>query len=406
MKIKLPILCAMLAIWFCAQSCHKSSNIKGPVVKHVFVVGGLLSFTGNWSSLGITTRASMYLAVTNINNYLAGKNADFRLATNFQDTHLDPATATTDFEQVIKLGENFVIGPQSSAELAAILPKADSSNVIVISQGSTAGTLAFAGDPVFRFCPPDKVEGAAIAKTIYKSGIKGLVTLARNDDGNIGLQSAVGNSFTSQGGQVSALQAYSTTITDFTTEVSLLRSQVDQLANTYGSANVGVYLASFDECVGLFKAAASDPVLSKIHWFGGDGVVLSTTLTSNAAASDFAIATNFFAPTFGLPPSLQSQWKPIADNIKASTGIEPDAFALAAYDAMWVIERTIESVGDKNITFEQLETAFAAQANAYSGITGSTALDVNGDRVAGDYDYYGIQKNGTTYAWTVVGESE
>jgi branched-chain amino acid transport system substrate-binding protein len=276
----------------------------------------------------------------------------------------------------------------------------------VVSQGSTAGVLAIAGDPVFRFCPPDKVEGAAIANTIFKSGIKGLVTLARNDAGNLGLQTATDNSFTALGGHISALDAYSTTITDFTTEVSLLRSQVDQLTTTYGSGNVGIYLASFDECTGLFEAAANDPVLSKIHWYGGDGVVLSTVLTANAAASDFAIATSFYAPTFGLPQSLKPQWQPIADNIKSKTGIEPDAFALAAYDAMWVIAHTLENSVGKNLTFAQLKAAFAAQANAYTGITGPTALDTNGDRASGDYDYYGILKTGSTYGWTVVGESE
>lgn len=404
MKRKLPILLSLLAIWFCTQSCHKS-NGNFPKVKTVYTVDGLLSLSGSWSSLGLNSRAAMDLAVTNINSYLAGKNADFRLATDYYDTKLDPTTATLDFVQVINTGVHFVIGPQSSAEVAAITAKADSNNVIVISQGSTAGSLGIAGDPVFRFCPPDKIEGAAIADTIYKSGIRGLVTLARDDAGNLGLQTATDNSFTALGGHIAALPAYGISTTDFTNVVSILSGQVSDLETTYGNANVGVYLASFDECAQLFEAAASDPVLSKVRWYGGDGVVLSTVLTADETASNFAIATNFFAPTFGLPQSLKSQWQPIADNIKSITTIEPDAFALSAYDAMWVIAKTIEASEGKNYSFTQLKSAFVTQANAYNGITGSTQLDANGDRATGDYDFYGIVKTGSTYGWSVVGES-
>lgn len=404
MKKTLPLVLSLFAIWFSMESCHKSSDI--PKVKNIYVVEGLLSFTGNWSTLGMTSRAAMDLAVTNINTYLAGKKADFRLATTYYDTKLDPILAKQGFQDAVNSGIHFVVGPQSSAEVAAITAKADSNNTIVISQGSTAGSLAIAGDPVYRFCPPDKVEGAAVANTIYKSGIKGLVTLARNDAGNLGLQTAMDNSFTALGGHITALDAYATDITNFSTEVTSLHNQVNALISTYGIDHVGVYLASFDECTGLFEAAANDPILNKIHWYGGDGVVLSTVLTADPAASDFAIATNFFAPTFGLPPSLKSQWQPIADNIKIVTGIAPDAFALAAYDAMWVIAHTLEASVGKNLNLSQLKAAFVAQANSYNGITGSTNLDDFGDRASGDYDYYGIVKTGTNYGWTVVGESE
>jgi len=310
-----------------------------------------------------------------------------------------------DFAKIVGAGTHYVIGPQTSADLGVINLSADSNNVIVVSQGSTASSLAIAGDAVFRFCPPDNVEGAAIANSIYKAGVRGLVTLARNDAGNLGLQTATGSSFTTLGGHVSALAAYSITATDFTAQIASLHTQVTQLAATYGMANVAIYLASFEEFTQLFQQAATDPVIGKVRWYGGDGAVLSATLTANPTAADFAIATSFYAPTFGLPAALKAKWQPISDLVTATTGIQPDAFALSTYDIMWVIEKTIEASENKNVSFTQLKANFAAQANAYTGITGPTALDQNGDRAGGVFDYYGLLKTGSSYNWTLVGQS-
>lgn len=402
MKKIVLFVVAMISLSAVVQSCRKAGSNK--VIK-VYNVSGLFSLTGNGSTLGVNSKAAVSIAVTDINNYLTAKNADFRMSADFYDTQLDPATAAQDFVKTVGTGTRYVIGPQTSAELGAINTKADSDNVIVVSQGSTASSLAIAGDAVFRFCPPDKVEGAAIANSIYKSGVRGLVTVARNDAGNLGLQTATGSSFTTLGGHISALAAYSTTATDFTAQIALLHSQVTQLAATYGIANVAIYLASFEECAELFQQAAADPVISKVRWYGGDGAVLSAALTAVPVAADFAIATSFYAPTFGLPAALKAKWQPISDLVMAATNIQPDAFALSAYDAMWVIEKTIEVSENKNTTFTQLKANFAAQANAYTGITGPTALDQNGDRAGGVFDYYGLLKTGSTYSWTLVGQS-
>src|ERR1700742_3940224 len=100
MKRKLLVLCGMVAIGFSTQSCHKS-NGNFPKVKSIYTVDGLLSFTGSWSTLGMNSRAAMDFAVTDINYYLTAKNADFRLATGYYDTKLDPATAVLGFEQAV-----------------------------------------------------------------------------------------------------------------------------------------------------------------------------------------------------------------------------------------------------------------------------------------------------------------
>jgi len=395
------LFCSFLILAISFQACRKSAE-KTKVIN----VTGLFSLTGNWSTLGIDSKAALQFAADDINAYLKNKDAAFRMSVSFYDTKLNPDSARLDFVKETSAGTHFIIGPQSSSELATIVPLADAAHMIVVSQGSTAGSLAIAGDAVFRFCPADKVEGAAIANTIYKDGIKGLVTVARNDAGNTGLQTATGASFTAKGGVVNALDPYSATLTDFVSEVAAIKAKINSLSATYGLAHTAVYLASFDEAADLFMKASGDPVLSQVKWYGGDGVALSAILLANTTADEFAIKTSFFAPSFGLPISLQSKWQPIADRIKASTGIDPDAFALAAYDAMWVIALTLETTHGSTTNFSELKTNFAQQSNSYTGVTGPTALDSAGDRAAGSFDYWGITKSGSDYKWTVVGKSE
>ena len=390
-----------LFVLFLFAGCSIQDHLQPVAIN----ISGLSSLTGNWSSLGLTTQAAMEIAEEDINSYFAGKGSAFRLSITDYDTQLEAEKAVNFFTAAAGSGTRFFIGPQSSAELAALLPLTSSNNSLVISQGSTAGSLAIADDPIFRFCPADKIEGAAIAKTIYGQGIRGLVTIARDDAGNKGLQTSTGASFTTLGGAIQALTPYGTSISDFTAEIAAIKAQIAAFTTTYGADKVGVYLASFDECVALFKQAAADPVLSSVRWYGGDGVALSAALIGDPDAAAFAVSTQFFTPTFGLPDAYKTTWEPLIARIKTKTGIDADAFGIAVYDAMWVIAKTIEASNGVPADLNTLESQFVTQANAYVGATGPTNLDTFGDRASGSFDYWGIENVGGVYKWKLVGKS-
>jgi branched-chain amino acid transport system substrate-binding protein len=401
--MKIVTRLASFSLFFCmlfVSGC-KDAPIENIEIK----VDALSSLTGNWSSLGLTTKAAMELADEDINAYFASKGSRYRLVTNTYDTQLEADKAVNFFKTAAGSGTRFIIGPQSSAELGAILPLTATNNTLVISQGSTAGSLAIAGDAVFRFCPADKLEGAAVAKTIYDQGIRGLVTLARDDAGNKGLQSATTQFFTAAGGEVRSVGVYSVTETDFTTILNSVKIQLESLTTKYGAGKVGIYLASFDECVPLFKKAAADPIFSSVKWYGGDGVALSAALVGDPDAAAFAVATEFFTPTYGLSDAYKAKWEPLLARLKAKTGIDADAFGAAAYDAMWVIAKTVQASYGVPSDLTTLKNLFTAEANAYEGVTGPTKLDNFGDRATGSFDYFGIEKIGNEYQWKLVGKS-
>lgn len=400
MKNSISIVILLSICFF--TSCKNEENQKITTIK----IGGLYSITGNWSSLGKTSQEAMKMGLIDVNEYLEQTGSMYRFETVVYDTQLD----TTSAKSSIQFGFNqndirFFIGPQSSAEVGAIRQYANENKILVISQGSTASSLAIANDAVFRFCPGDNVEGAAISRTMYTNGKRMVITLSRNDAGNIGLQSNVGTSFNAMGGQVDPISPYATNITDFSAIIQQLRTKIQQYSNTYGADQVGVYIASFDECVNLFSQAENDPILRSVNWFGGDGMVQSQQLLSNVNARNFAVATGFFAPNFGLPMQPHPDLSRISSAIQSATGIEPDAYALSVYDAMWVLARTISNYPRVLSDYNQLKSDFTQEANQHFGITGPVLLNANGDRNLGSFDYWGIVNQNGNFIWKVVGNS-
>ena len=399
-KISIILACS---VCFCFASCTKdSSNEAVQTIK----IGGLFSLTGNWSTLGKPSVEAMNIALIDINHYMENKGSNIRFSTVVYDTKLDTAIAKNSIESAFTVNNiKYFIGPQSSAEVGAIRNYANNNNLLVVSQGSTASSLAIPNDAIFRFCPGDVVEGRAISQTMYSSGHHVVITMARDDAGNRGLQQSVGNAITALGGQVDALTPYATNATDYSVILAQLKSKILQYTTTVGADGIGVYLASFDECKDMFIEAAQDPVFSTVNWYGGDGVVLSDVLTSNATAAAFAASTNFFAPNFGLPQQSNPYLSTVVNYIRTNSGMEPDAYALSVYDAMWVIAKTISSYEAVDKDFSKLKTAFTYEANQFYGITGPVVLNNNGDREIGSFDYWGVVEIGGVYQWKLIGKS-
>jgi branched-chain amino acid transport system substrate-binding protein len=368
-------------------------------------IGALLSLTGNWSSLGITSQKAIGLAIDDVNAYMEQKGTNIRFTGMVFDTKLDTTIAKLAMTDIVRTRTKYVIGPQSSAELAAVKPLADEKNILVVSQGSTAGSLAISGDGIFRFCPGDVVEGPAIARTMFAEGKRVVITLSRDDAGNKGLQTSVGSSFAALGGQVDAIAPYPTNLNGFDNYLGTLKVKLENYINSQGASKVAVYLASFDECVALFKQASSDPIFSSVQWYGGDGVVLSAALTGDAQAAAFAVTTKFIAPNFGLPTIQHPDLATISAAIKSATGIEADAYALAAYDAVWVIAKTATAMPITNTSYDLTKKVFNIESSKYFGITGPVLLNAAGDRSTGSFDFWGIVLEGGSYKWKLVGKS-
>src|SRR5437870_4836443 len=363
-------------------------------------IGVLVSLTGSWSTLGKNTVAALQIAANQIAAQTRGRQ---RFQLLIRDTQLDPSEALDAIQDLNSRGVKIIIGPQSSAEVAMIKPFADANNILVISQGSTASSLAIPGDNIFRFCPNDTREAEAIVALMWHDGIRAIVPLWRNDTGNNGLHDSVQAAFRLQGGTVETGYQYEPTTSDFSVATASIASQIENLiGGGTDPSTIGVYLAAFDEVVGVFHSAQGNTTLLNTAWYGSDGVALSAVLPADPVAAAFAAGVGYPNPIFGLDDALQNEWQPIADEIETQTGIVPDAFALSAYDALFVVQRALEDVGDLR-NFAAFKAAFVDEANAYEGVTGSTALDAAGDRLNSDFDFWSVRPQGGGYGWVRIG---
>jgi branched-chain amino acid transport system substrate-binding protein len=373
--------------------------------EHDVLLGGLFSLTGDWSTLGRTGRAAMEIAVEDVNRYLARNPAGVRFVAAIEDTRLDPERALERAQALRGRGAQLLIGPQSSAEVEHLKAFVDANDLLLVSPSSTAGTLAIAGDNIFRFTPADSLEAVAVSALMWEDGIRAIVPVWRNDDGNAGLERGTRAAFSAKGGSVLPGVNYGTRRDDFGATVSALRTQVREAIGQYGSGGVGVYLTGFDEVTKILASASADPALGSVRWYGSDGVVHSEALLTNARAAEFAIRVGYPSPLFGLDEGARDIWAPLFDKIRARTKLEPDAFALAVYDAVWVVARGYVASGAR-LGIEELKQAFTTAAATGFGATGWTVLDEAGDRKYGDFDFWAVRDVGGEPRWTRVARYE
>jgi branched-chain amino acid transport system substrate-binding protein len=359
-------------------------------------VGALLDLTGGWTSLGRASRVTLRLAAADANARLARSDSRTRVRLRIIDVHGDPDAARRALRRLAADGVRVVIGPQSSSEVRAVRAAADSLGVLLISQGSTAHSLAIRGDNIFRFVPDDVREGEALVALLQRDGIDAIVPVWRDDTGNAGLARSVREHFTRAGGSIADGVRYRTNVSDFTPTLDRVRTQVASLRSR-GASRAAVYLAGFDEVVRLFETVSGDPLLGSLPWYGSDGVALSPRLVASARAAAFAAAVGYPNPTLGLDRVAARRSRKLARRITRRLGRRPDAFALSAYDALQVAVKASARAGGDDLG--RLKRTLRRIADGYAGVTGQVTLNAADDRAFGSYDFWSVCAAGGSAAW-------
>jgi branched-chain amino acid transport system substrate-binding protein len=345
----------------------------------------------------------MEVGIEDVNAYLAAGNTGMHFKSSISDTKLDPATSLTAITAMKAAGIEVVVGPQSSAEVAALKSYVDANNILLVSQSSTAGTLAIPNDNIYRLTPSDTLEAVALVGLMKADGMQTIIPFWRNDAGNVGLQVATRAGFASIGTVKAGVQ-YDATTTDFSPPLIALKTQVQAaITERGGTATVAVAHAGFDEVVDIMKLASADPVLSSVRWYGTDGTALNEPLRTNAVAAAFAKKVNFWTPTPGVDNGASARWQPIATRIATKAGAQPDAFALAVYDAVWLAAEAYLATGGTGHP-AALKSAFVTAADGFYGASGWTKLNAAGDRKYGDFDFFSLSQSGSNFTWGLAAQ--
>jgi branched-chain amino acid transport system substrate-binding protein len=367
-----------------------SSGSKGKPTDAPLTIGALLPLTGALASYGETSNAALVEAAATINATGANK-----LGLMVEDTKTDPPTALAKLQSLHDKGVRVVIGPYSSSEVKAVLEYANKNGMVLISPLSTATTLAITNDNLFRFTPDDELEAKAVAALALADGIKTILPVTRDDEGNRGLQTAMKTAFEAGGGHFMAGVTYTPDQKVFTTQAQSLAALLADSKAPTGS--VGVYLTGFAEVGDLFTATAAMPGLQALKWYGSDSVAQSKDLVENTPAAAFAAAAGYPNPILGVSDLDKALWQPVSDRIKQKLGRAPDAFAFASYDALTVAYKALTSASPADL--ERLKRALVSTSLGYRGLTGAAILNPAGDRAAGNYDFWSVCSRAGQYTW-------
>ena len=410
----------ILSYGFLTSLATESTRYIVPVEgQNTILIGALLPLTGTSSSTGEEAEASLRLAVDDVNNQFAKAGLPTRVGLIIEDTKTDPAVAVEKLEDLASKGIRVVIGPSTSAAVAAVKEYADKNDILIVSSSSTAPSLAIPNDNVIRFVPDDTHQAEILAKQMWDEGKRVVIPIWRTDVFGNNLQSALKESFESLGGKMLDGVGYDPPVGNFAAslhrinfivweqELRSLTSKVNDAVKQYGADKVGVYIVAYDEIVPILIQANRHQELQSVSWYGSDGSAQLEGLIKNVEAADFAVKTNFLNPIYGL--NATDSFKKLETRIVEEIDRVPTSYAQVTYDEFWVAALTLKDGSAlQQDDIGSLREAFINTANSYVGVTGRTELNDAGDRKYGAYDFWAVRpvhedvENKASFEWTNV----
>ena len=411
----------ILSYGFITSGATEPTRYFGPVEgENTILIGALLPLTGTLSSFGESAESSLTLAVDDVNNELAKSGSSSRVALIIEDTKTDPAVALEKLKDLASKGIQIVIGPMTSANVAAVKDYADENGILIVSSSSTAPSLAIPNDNVFRFVPDDTHQAEALAKHMWDEGTRVVIPIWRTDVFGNNLQILLKDKFEKLGGKVLEGVGYDPPVGNFAAslhrinfivweqELKSLTTKVNDAVSQYGADKVGVYIVAFDEIVPIMIQANRHQELQSVRWYGSDGSAQNEGLIKNVEAAEFAVKTNFLNPIYRVNAS--DSFMKLEERIAEEIGRVPTSYAQVAYDQFWVTALTLNNYTGTQLQYEigSLREAFINTANSYVGVTGSTKLNHAGDRKDAPYDFWAVRPiskdtgNAGSFEWTNV----
>ncbi len=377
----------------------------GPGLTGEVTIGALLTLTGDLASYGENSKVAIEYAEQEVNQWLSSIGAGWSLKVRIEDTATDPKTAADKIRILHAAGIKIVVGPMTSAEVSEIKSYADTNQILVVSQSSTSPALSIPDDFIFRFCPDDTIQGPAAARILFDLGVRYVIPVWRGDTWGDGVEEETAKAFREllqkegvEGDWHEGIR-YAPGAKEFSVEVAQLNDYVTDWISKYGADKVGIYYVGFDEASIFAGEATKYDALKQVVWVGSDGTAGVTTLVEQADAAAFSWEVKWLHPIFA--PTENPKYFKLRDHVMNVLGREPDAYAYAAYDAVWVIAISLNMVQDYDPV--KVKAVLPQVVKTYMGASGYFELNENGDRAYSDYTIMIVRKTDGEYKWDVAG---
>ena len=138
------------------------------------------------------------LGRNDFNNYLEEIGAHWRMNLVFESSGYGLDNIMRRIKSLDSNDVKFVVGSASSAEIHHIKSYVDSNDMVLISSGSTAMSLAVV-DNIFRFSPDRSQQGNVLSLLFEQEGIEAVIPIYRGDDWGDVIYESTKNSFEALG---------------------------------------------------------------------------------------------------------------------------------------------------------------------------------------------------------------
>lgn len=345
------------------QGGEPGADIPGTAGDIVLGVAG--PFTGESAQFGFQIEKGVAIALAEING-AGGINGRQVRIVQVDDEGL-PNVAGTVARQLAQNPEVLaVVGHFNSRCSLTGIEIYKEAGLVMLSPASTNSTLCRANRPwAFRNIFNDEFQGQTLANYIH--GVLGLQTAAviyENDDYGRGLKDHFLARARELGLQVVAEQAYDSTTADFT---PLVRTAIN--ANPQIIVMSGLYTQA------ARIAQATRELGSSLPLIGGDGVFSEEYMNLAGAAAEGTLVTTPFL--FELAGDRAASF--MAEYERRYPGVQPDAWAALAYDAVKILCEAIERRGAGRTAIREHLESVNSPETAYQGLTGNTYFNADGD---------------------------
>jgi branched-chain amino acid transport system substrate-binding protein len=323
------------------------------------IVGHFGSMTGGTAHFGQDTDKSIRMAVEEANQSGGVNGRKVKLVT--LDTRGDSAEAANAVSRLIDVEKAVAILGEVASSLSLSGGRvAQRRQIPMVSPSSTNPRVTEVGDYIFRVCFLDPFQGkvmAMFAKNNLKMDRVAILKDVKNDY-SIGLSDAFKAAFLALGGKIVLEQSYSQGDTDFSAQVTAVRSTDAQ----------GIYVPGYYSEVGAIARTAQRLGVA-LPLMGGDGWDAPDLFKIGGDALNGSYFSNHFAPDTATPKA-----RAFVTGFAAKHGQEPTSLGALGYDAALVLFEAMRRAGS---TEPKAVRDALAQTKDFEGVTGRITIDEN-----------------------------
>jgi branched-chain amino acid transport system substrate-binding protein len=354
MKLKLSSFLLAIFVAVCMFSCNRNRNSG---TSNEIIVGEYGSLTGTTATFGISTRNGVGMATDEANQ--SGGVLGKQIRVIVEDDQGKPEEAQTVVTKLINKDRVVaVLGEVASSRSLAAAPVCQQNRIPMITPSSTNPRVTQIGDFIFRVCFIDPFQGLVMAKFSRNTLKFSRVAILRDikNDYSVGLAGVFTENFQKMGGQIVADESYSEGDTDFSAQLTSIKSKNPQ----------AIYVPGYYTEVGLI-ARQSRKLGITVPLMGGDGWDSPRLWEIGGEALNDCYFSNHYSVD-DPSPAIQK----FVSSYRKRYNQTPDALAALGYDAAKVL---YDSFRRANTTESEKVRQALAQTKDFPGVTGKITID-------------------------------